>query len=176
MTRGPNRMEVAEMRRDMKKEGAMCQFGLCANPVVPHTVDGKKVCDKHHDLLTDPDEDVEFRSLRDTLREIFPDRDSPDHPFSDMTNDTDPSDDDSTDPEPPEDAEDYEEITLWRNYEQNAVGVETDDMGRQLLHPDKARQLASSMERRFGDDAAEIVDDLKQFADDVDPRPSGGST
>jgi hypothetical protein len=168
-------MDVAEMRRDMKKEGGLCQFGLCGSPDTSKTYNGNVVCQKHYDMLTD-DEDVDFRSLRDTLREIFPDRDSPDHPFSDMTpNDPDPpSDDSGTGPEPPEDAEEYAEITLWRDYERQKVGVETDDMGRQLLHPDKARQLAISLLDRFGDDTEEIVTDLKRFADDVESRNSGG--
>jgi hypothetical protein len=163
-------MDVAEARRDMKKEGAICQFGLCGHPNPAKTYKGKKVCPDHYDELTDDSNDVDFRSLRDTLREIFPDRDSPDHPFSDMTSDTDPSDDPEA---PPEDAEDYAEITLWRDYDRQKVGVETDDMGRQLLHPDKAREMAVAMQSKFGDDSEEIVADLKQFADDVDPRKTG---
>lgn len=168
-------MDAAEMRRDMKKEGALCQFGLCGSPDTSKTYDGKVVCQKHYDLLTDDDEDVDFRSLRDTLREIFPGRDSPDHPFHGMFN-TDDTPDDADEPDSvPDDAEDYAEITLWRDYERHKVGVETDELGRVLLHPDKARQMAAGMQDKFGDEAEEIVADLKRFADDVDPRKTGGS-
>lgn len=67
----------------------------------------------------------------------------------------------------------HAEISLWRNYRQQKVGVETAEMGRQLLHPDDARDMADSLQDEFGDDAAELVEDLRRFADDVDPRESG---
>lgn len=66
------------------------------------------------------------------------------------------------------------EITLWRNYERHRVGVNINNQGRELLDPDKARQLASAMQHEFGDDVAEIATTLTQYADDVDPRRSSG--
>lgn len=169
-------MDVAEMRRDMKKEGAMCQYGLCGNPHAPHTYDGKKVCSDHYEQLTE-DEDAEFHSLRDVLSGISIDFGRSDPSDPEDGDNTTMTEDDHPDAERVHDpgSTEHAEIGLWRNYDQQKVGVETAEMGRQLLHPDKARQMAASLEDEFGDDARDLIDDLKRFADDVDPRKTGDS-
>ena len=164
-------MDVAEMRRDMKKEGAICQFGLCGHPNPTKTYNGKNVCPDHYDRLTDPDDDLTFSSLRDVLKgvRIGTDQSDPEDGDQTMTEDDHPDTERVHDPGSTEHAE----ISLWRNYDQQKVGVETAEMGRQLLHPDKARDMADALQDEFGDDAAELVEDMRRFADDVDPRESG---
>lgn len=61
--RGPNRLEVADMRRDMKREGGICQWGLCGTPPT-ETIDGHALCTDHAEKYR---ETGEFVSLKDVL-------------------------------------------------------------------------------------------------------------
>jgi len=92
--------------------------------------------------------------------------------------------DTNTDTDNTEDEDVQSEVSLWRNYNQQKVGIQIAHGGvslpRKLIHPDEARVLADDIEAEaaeFGLDqtdteVTEIADRLRQYADDVDPRKS----
>ena len=68
----PTPMEVNEQRRDMKKEGVICQWGICGNPP-KDTVDGMALCSEHADRYR---ERGRITSLEDVLEDALPSGDS----------------------------------------------------------------------------------------------------
>lgn len=75
---------------------------------------------------------------------------------------------------------DPEEVTLWRNYEEGKVGIRLGNDAVRLLTPEAARDTADLLEQELEDgEFSEIpeedlgstrgmIDDLRQFADEVE--------
>lgn len=68
------------------------------------------------------------------------------------------------------------QMTLWRNYDENAVGLAMPGQPPQLLSPEDAREMADAMERDISEDVLDadgadhrnFIRDLRQYADDVE--------
>lgn len=76
--------------------------------------------------------------------------------------------------------QDPHEVTIWRDYEQGKVGVQMGQDEPRFLEPEVARDTADLLEQELADgefsqipevdlgDTRDMIDDLREFADDVE--------